>query len=73
MCVFLQLAKRYHPDHNKGDTAANKFTEIGEAYEVHCTTLRLPPCSVLARGIAHSMQRNNDILTAQYIVIVWLF
>ena len=33
--LFLQLAKKYHPDRNKGDPdAAQKFTEIGEAYEV---------------------------------------
>lgn len=30
-----QLAKKYHPDRNKGDPeAAKKFTKIGEAYEV---------------------------------------
>ena len=35
--VFLQLAKKYHPDRNKGNPdAAKKFTEIGEAYEVWC-------------------------------------
>lgn len=33
--VLLQLAKKHHPDRNKGDEeAARKFTEIGEAYEV---------------------------------------
>ena len=31
----MQLAKKYHPDRNKGDTnTAKKFTKIGEAYEV---------------------------------------
>ena len=35
MMHLLQLAKKYHPDRNKGDkSAARKFTEIGEAYEV---------------------------------------
>lgn len=30
-----QLAKKYHPDRNKGDAdAAKQFTKIGEAYEV---------------------------------------
>ena len=33
-----QLAKKYHPDRNKGDTdAAKQFTKIGEAYEVRGT------------------------------------
>lgn len=32
----VQLAKKYHPDRNKEDPeASRKFTEIGEAYEVH--------------------------------------
>eukprot|EP00043_Microstomoeca_roanoka_P002752 m.40172 g.40172 ORF g.40172 m.40172 type:complete len:564 (-) comp11698_c0_seq2:421-2112(-) len=32
--AYFQLAKKYHPDTNKGDkTAADKFTEISEAYE----------------------------------------
>jgi len=33
--AYIQLAKKYHPDKNKGDkTAAQKFTEVAEAYEV---------------------------------------
>ncbi len=34
MMLYLQLAKKYHPDLNKEDTVAKKFMEIGEAYEV---------------------------------------
>ncbi len=33
--AFRRLAKQYHPDANSGDTAAaDKFKEIGEAYQV---------------------------------------
>ncbi|OQR75027.1 protein tumorous imaginal discs, partial [Tropilaelaps mercedesae] len=33
--AYYQLAKKYHPDTNKGDkNAAMKFTEVSEAYEV---------------------------------------
>ena len=32
--TFFQLAKKYHPDTNKGADAAEKFQEISEAYEV---------------------------------------
>lgn len=33
--AYYQLAKKYHPDTNKGDTDANKkFQEVSEAYEV---------------------------------------
>lgn len=33
--TYRDLAKKYHPDHNKGDASAeDKFKEIGEAYEV---------------------------------------
>jgi len=33
--AYIGLAKKYHPDKNKGDkTAEKKFTEIAEAYEV---------------------------------------
>lgn len=32
---FLKLAKKYHPDVNKSDkSAAQKFAEVSEAYEV---------------------------------------
>jgi len=33
--VYLQLAKKYHPDMNKNDPNAQKnFQEVSEAYEV---------------------------------------
>ncbi len=32
--AFRKLAFQYHPDHNSGDGAADKFKEINEAYEV---------------------------------------
>ena len=33
--AYYQLAKKYHPDTNKGDpTAQKKFQEVSEAYEV---------------------------------------
>lgn len=33
--LYLQLAKKYHPDMNKDDPdAAVKFQEVSEAYEV---------------------------------------
>lgn len=32
--AFRQLARKYHPDVNKTDEAAEKFKEINEAYEV---------------------------------------
>lgn len=33
--AYYQLAKKYHPDTNKGDPNANKrFQEVSEAYEV---------------------------------------
>lgn len=33
--AYYELAKKYHPDRNKGDSeTAKKFTKIGEAYEV---------------------------------------
>jgi len=31
--AFRKLAFKYHPDHNRGDGAADKFKEINEAYE----------------------------------------
>ena len=32
--LWIQLAKKYHPDTNKSAGAAEKFQEINEAYEV---------------------------------------
>lgn len=33
--AYYQLAKKYHPDTNKGDRASQeKFSEVAEAYEV---------------------------------------
>lgn len=32
--AFRQLAFKYHPDHNRGDGAEDKFKEVNEAYEV---------------------------------------
>jgi len=32
--AFRQLAFKYHPDHNHGDGAEDKFKEVNEAYEV---------------------------------------
>jgi DnaJ family protein A protein 3 len=33
--AYYQLAKKYHPDTNKSDpSAAKKFQEVSEAYEV---------------------------------------
>ena len=33
--AYLKLAKKYHPDNNRGDTASeSKFKEVSEAYEI---------------------------------------
>jgi len=32
--AYLELAKKYHPDINKSDTAEEKFKEIVEAYKI---------------------------------------
>ena len=38
--LILQLAKKYHPDVNKDDpSAAGKFQEVSEAYEVSSCVL----------------------------------
>ena len=48
VCVCVQLAKKYHPDRNKGDPEASKrFTKIGEAYEVGtCKEEHVWSCSI---------------------------
>ncbi|MCK9457425.1 MAG: DnaJ domain-containing protein, partial [Candidatus Riflebacteria bacterium] len=32
--AFRNLARKYHPDVNKGEEAAEKFKEINEAYQI---------------------------------------
>jgi molecular chaperone DnaJ len=34
--AFRKLAFQYHPDHNSGDGASDKFKELNEAYQVLC-------------------------------------
>ena len=59
VCV-VQLAKKYHPDRNKGDKeTAKKFTEIGEAYEVY-TTITSATSSQRYNGISLSLQVLSD-------------
>lgn len=42
--AYYKLAKKYHPDVNKDDpTAASKFQEVSEAYEVR-VFLNIPLC-----------------------------
>jgi molecular chaperone DnaJ len=38
--AFRKLAFKYHPDHNRGDGAEEKFKEINEAYQVLCDSER---------------------------------
>lgn len=43
--AYYQLAKKYHPDTNKGDpSASKKFQEVSEAYEVSVVHLFLIIC-----------------------------
>lgn len=44
--AYYQLAKKFHPDTNKGDPSSNKkFQEVSEAYEVSVIQYNLPICA----------------------------
>lgn len=44
--AYYQLAKKFHPDINKGDpSASKKFQEVSEAYEVSIVYLLLSVCN----------------------------
>ena len=58
------MAKKYHPDRNKGDSdAAHKFTKIGEAYEV---AVLYPP--LLTSLVCYS--RYSVTLTREKLTII---
>ena len=55
--AFRKLAKKYHPDHNPGNTEAeNKFKEISEAYE----RLKNPESRAAYDRYGHSAFENNN-------------
>ena len=58
--AFRKLAKKYHPDHNPGDSEAeNKFKEISEAYD----RLKDPESRAAYDRYGHSAFENNNTST----------
>ncbi len=55
----LQLAKKHHPDTNKSASAAEKFQEISEAYEVREDNTILP--NILTQTYYGSFQKRSTL------------
>ncbi len=63
----FQLAKKYHPDVNKGDDAQKKFQEVSEAYEV-CdrlfSTLKLDADALSIAALTEEIEDNGVKIVA---------